>query len=299
MVQVQDPADKVVPPAGVLSCVPHPGLPGGAVILLGSRLGTAAVLESPGRTAPVLLTRGKVPGWSAVVGMGVCRTSGTVLAFGQAEGGGGGRLRSACWRLSYRAGAGGLALRQTRLEPQDLTPLLDSHRRTRSALAAAMTAGAATAAAAALPTASAAAESAAAAGGPRNLTSGGAASAAAVANGGASNGTSAAGPASGPPSSSSSWLGLWSSSPAWVHEATPTCLLDPQLSPPVGRVAVHPALGLVAVAGEAPPAARVHREVQMAGRGALAGEEAALARRGGCMSLLLVSNLEAHGCRRS
>ncbi|KAG2498542.1 hypothetical protein HYH03_003293 [Edaphochlamys debaryana] len=295
---VQDPMDKLVPLPGVLVVVPHPALPTGALILQGSRMGTAVVLELPGRTTPSPVIRGRVPNWQATIGMGVDRATGMVMAFGLSEGG---RLRCASWRLSYRAGSQGVALRPSRMEPQDLTGLVDATRKTRAALVTHMAAGAAAAAAAA--------------GGPvppnggagamasmRSLTLGGGAAGAGGAGaggggggaGGGGGGGGAGGGGGGAPPAAPTWHGLWSLSPAWATDMSSSCLLEAQLAPSVGRVVVHPALGCVAVAPEPPAAAAASRELLFGGRGGLSPEEMALARRTSTVSLLLVHNAEAH-----
>ncbi|KAG2431967.1 hypothetical protein HYH02_013183 [Chlamydomonas schloesseri] len=276
-VQVQDAADKVVPPLGVLTCVPHPAVAGGALILQGSRTGTATVLEAPGRSTPSQVVRGRVPNWAATIGMGFDKASSTVLAFGLSEGGG--RLKCVSWRLGYRLGASGVAMRPSRVEPQDITNMLDSTRRTKAALATSMAAGAAAAAAAASGPGGPAASAS-----QRNLTAGGAAGGGG--SGGAGNG-SAATPA---------WHGLWNVTPGWSHDVSSSCLLENQLAPVMSRVAVHPSLGVIAAAAEPSVAVQVNRELLFSGRGALSAEEINLARRTATVSLLTVTNLEAHAC---
>ncbi|KAG2445523.1 hypothetical protein HXX76_000138 [Chlamydomonas incerta] len=271
-VQVQDAADKVVPPLGTLTCVPHPAVAGGALILQGSRMGTATVLDAPGRGTPAQIVRGRVPNWAATIGMGFDKASNTVLAFGLSEGSG--RLKCVSWRLGYRLGASGLTMRPSRVEPQDITNMLDSTRRTKAALASSMAAGAAAAAASAGP---AGLGGSAASASQRNLTAGGAAG---------------AGAAAAPPA----WHGLWSVTPGWSHDVSSSCLLDGQLAPVVSRVAVHPCLGVIAAAAEPSVAVQVNRELLFGGRGALSAEEVNLARRTATVSLLTVTNLEAHAC---
>ncbi|GLC75697.1 hypothetical protein PLESTF_001674900 [Pleodorina starrii] len=259
-VQVQDPSDKLAPPCGVLTCVPHPGLPAGCIILQGARAGTVAVLEAPGRTAPTVVHRGRVPYLNSTIGMGVCRTNGTLLVFGHNEFG---RLRCTSWRLQYRQGAGGLALRPSRVEPQDLTPLLDVGRRTRAALAGAMTTGALAAG--------------------HGFVAGPGAGAIAPGNGG-SGGTAVA---------AAACHGLWGLSPGWVQDTSSSCLLEAHLGPPTGRVLVHPGLGLLVAVPDLPRVAPTKREVLFAARGGLSGEDLALARRTSTLVLMTVHNLEA------
>ncbi|KXZ50212.1 hypothetical protein GPECTOR_17g849 [Gonium pectorale] len=281
-VPVVEGADKGWQAPGLLACVPHPSVPGGALVLQGSASlpspqgpsgAAVAVLEAPGRGPPTPLLRTRMPGWATTVGLGVDPATNTLLAFGLSEGG---RLRSGAWRLSYRQGAVGVALRASRVEPQDLTPLLDSVRRTKGALANGMAVGAAAAAAFVTPGAAAEPLAPTAAALARSATLGGA-------------GGYGVGPASAP-----TWAGLWSVSPAWSHDVSGSCLLESQLGPHVRRVLVHPGLGLLAVAAEPSAAASLKRELLFTGRGELATEEAALARRTAHVALLHVANLEAH-----
>ncbi|GLI65745.1 hypothetical protein VaNZ11_009346 [Volvox africanus] len=262
-VQVQDPSDKLSLLGGVLSCVPHPALPTGAIILQGSRVGTVTVLEAPGRSAPTIVLRGRVPLHFSTIGMGICRTQNTLLVFGHSDGG---RVRCTSWRLVYKAGTTGLTLRQSRVEPQDVTPFLDNGRRTKAALAVAMTSGALAASHAYV---------AGPGGGPLAMNAPAAATASALA-------------------ASSQRHGLWSLTPAWAHDASSSCLLESQLGPSLNRVLVHQGLGLIVLVPDLPRAAQMNREVLFTGRGGLSGEELALARRTSTLVLMMIHNLEAH-----
>ncbi|EFJ50185.1 hypothetical protein VOLCADRAFT_89057 [Volvox carteri f. nagariensis] len=230
-----------------------------------SRAGGAfTVLEAPGRTTPTVVLSNRVPGHYSTIGMGVCRAHQTLLVFGHNEMG---RVRCSSYRLVLRGAAGGtLIARVSRVEPQDITSLMDLGRRTKAALAGAMTAG------------------------PLNNTAIGS-------PGSMMTTTTTTTVAAAAAAVSSSCQGLWALTPAWSHDVSSSCLLEPQLGSSAGRVLVHPGLGILALAPVLPRAALMNREVLFAGRGGLTTEEAALARRvhtrTSTVVLLMVHNPEA------
>ncbi|KAG1655614.1 hypothetical protein FOA52_007262 [Chlamydomonas sp. UWO 241] len=272
---------KTLPPIGIERAIPHPTLGGAALLLQAERSGAVMVMEMIGRqTPPTVLLRTHMHGWAAVLGMGVVKARNLLLIFGQTHAG---QLRAGAYRLLGTVGQLGLTLVPTKVDPQDVLPMLDQTTLGGAGGAAAVRAAASAQAAAAMAAAGDAVSQAKVKDAKDKERHGDDTRPSTAAFAGAVYASAAASP----------WQGLWAPSPAWATDVPATTVLASHLGPILSRVEVHP-LGCAACLLAPSLLVQSTQPLSTQTLGSMTPTEQSLARASARVPLLALSGLEPH-----